>query len=247
MHWTSLFNDLPDVSGILLAAVGFAVLFVPEAIKALESKRKTRWAIAVVFFLLGIAGMVSSHIQRGQAENAQRILEAKVDSTSSGVHEIAQYTKQPPIVNLSVPPPKSRPQEKARLQFTFFPLGPKFELISEVSVPVVDGIVTVSFTAKEVGPAQANNGQVWIQLCDGCKFAEEPDGVNAPGDDRTSLVRRKRFDSISPGVMFDNTTLKIVPPSGIDSFSIAFKYGCEKCAPIDNDHPQKLIVHIAKS
>jgi len=130
----------------------------------------------------------------------------------------------------------------AKLDFTFFPLGPHLQLIKETSVSLDNGAVTVMFTAKSVGTTQANNGQLWMQICGGCRFAEEPQGADAaPGN---LLVRRKRFDSISPGVYFDPTILKIIPPSAVDSFTIAFKYGCERCPPVDNEHPQKLRVWI---
>jgi hypothetical protein len=83
-----------------------------------------------------------------------------------------------------------------------------------------------------------------MQICDGCRFAQEPQGADAaPGD---LLVRRKRFDSIAPGVYFDPTILKIIPPPAVDSFTIAFKYGCEQCPPVDNEHPQKLRVWIKR-
>ncbi len=68
MNWNSFFNDLPDVSGILLAAIGAAVVFAPEPIKALESKPKIRWTVAIVLLALGMAGMISSHIQRRDFE-----------------------------------------------------------------------------------------------------------------------------------------------------------------------------------
>jgi hypothetical protein len=132
------------------------------------------------------------------------------------------------------------------LQFAFWPIDPKNDKLNdEVSVPIVGGIVTVAFTAKNVGTAQADNGQVWIQICDGCKFAEEPEGTTMlPGD---QIVRRKHFDSLHMGSYFEATTLKVIPPSGAPYFTIALKYACERCPPINNKHPQKLKVNIMQS
>jgi hypothetical protein len=157
-------------------------------------------------------------------------------------------TQQPTVINVPAPiitlPPQA-PPPKARLQFSFWPIGSDEHLVDNVSKPLVDGVVTVAFTAKEVGAVQADNGQLWIQLCDGCKFAEEPVGTTAPPDDAT--VRRKRFDTLHMGSYFEATTLKIIPPSGLSSFTIALKYSCERCPPIDNSHPQKLRVDISPS
>jgi hypothetical protein len=71
MNWHGLFSDLPDISGILLAALGFAVVFVPESIRALDAKPKIRWAVAIALSAVGLAGMFSSHIQRRDGETAQ--------------------------------------------------------------------------------------------------------------------------------------------------------------------------------
>jgi hypothetical protein len=131
------------------------------------------------------------------------------------------------------------------LQFSFWPVDPKNpELINEVAKPVVNGVVTVEFTARNAGEIQGTNGQIWIQVCDGCKFAEDPEGSTAPLGEPTT--RRKRFDVIHKGVYFDPTTLKIIPPTGISSFTIAFKYTCDNCLPVDNGHPQKLRINITK-
>jgi hypothetical protein len=134
------------------------------------------------------------------------------------------------------------PAPNAKLQFSFLPLGPNESMRDTTSVPLVNGAVTVAFTAKNVSETQADNGKIWIQICDGCKFGAEPEGSEAPSDD--PLTRWKRFDRLFKGVVFEPTTLRVVPPLGASTFTIAFKYACEKCPPIDNEHPQKLRVNI---
>jgi hypothetical protein len=133
--------------------------------------------------------------------------------------------------------------EGAKLQFTFWPVDPNEEkLYDETSLPVVDNVVTVAFTAKNVGSAQADNGQVWIQICDGCKFAEEPPGTTI----ESPIVRRKRFDALYMGSYFEGTTLKVIPPAGATYFTVVLKYACEKCPSIDNKHPQKLRINLTR-
>ena len=141
--------------------------------------------------------------------------------------------------------PVQMPEPQAALQFTFWPVDPNTEtLINETSLPLLNGVVTASFSAKSVGLDQAKNGKIWIQICDGCRFAEEPVGSEAPPGE--SIVRRKRFDAISPGVYFDPMTLKIIPPLEAEYFTIAFKYTCDQCPPINNKNPQKLKVRVLR-
>ncbi|HZW95771.1 MAG TPA: hypothetical protein VFF64_22680 [Candidatus Eremiobacteraceae bacterium] len=141
--------------------------------------------------------------------------------------------------------PKETPKESAKLQFTFWPINPNDEkLRDEISLPAVNGVVTVTVSAKNIGTAQADNGQIWIQLCDDCTFAEEPEGSTAPKDDPT--VRRKHFDILHMGSYFEGTTLKIAPRAGLTSFKIALKYSCEHCPPVENKHPQTLKVNIVE-
>ena len=141
------------------------------------------------------------------------------------------------------PPMKYRKPLRANLRFAFWPVAADEQLVDTVSKSIENGAVTVSFTAKNEGNAQADNGQIWIQICDACKFAEEPEGTTVPPGEPI-IVRRKRFDILHMGSYFDGTTLKIVPPSGVPFFTIAFKYACERCPSIDNNHPQKLRINL---
>jgi hypothetical protein len=153
------------------------------------------------------------------------------------------FPQLPALPSPQKPGDESKTQEFAKLQFTFWPVDPKDERLSdELSLPVVNGVVTVVFSAKNVGKLQAENGQVWIRICDACKYAEEPEGTTMPPGD--PLVRRKRFDTLHIGSYFEGTILKVIPPNGASSFTIALKYACERCPPIDNRNPQKLRVHI---
>jgi len=151
---------------------------------------------------------------------------------SDKLDKIEANTERPttiPTINVPAPVVKfpTRVPAQAKFQFGFWPAVPGQRL---------------SFTAKNVGNAQAEHGQVWIQICDGCRFAEEPEGTTMPPGE--PMTRRKRFDMLHMGSYFDGTTLKIIPPDGVPSFTILFKYACERCPPIDNDRPQKLKVSL---
>ena len=61
----SLFGMLPDVSGILLAALSVSLIFLPKELKVLEARkwRWLRWALAGLFAVVGIGGLISNLLQ----------------------------------------------------------------------------------------------------------------------------------------------------------------------------------------
>jgi hypothetical protein len=64
--WQALFDALPDVSGVLLAAVGVAIVIAPEPIQNLEKRKYVRWILAAALVAMGVAGLWSSFLQRGR-------------------------------------------------------------------------------------------------------------------------------------------------------------------------------------
>jgi hypothetical protein len=153
----------------------------------------------------------------------------------------SRQQKKPPS-----PQPTTLPiaqDEKAVLRFSFWPMKSQDIFTNEISAPLENGVVTVAFTARNISTVQANNGAIWIRISDVCRFAEEPEGsVKTVWD----VVRQKRFDSFYAGVVLNPTYLKIIPPPQINSFTIACMYACEKCPPLDNEHPQILKVNLVK-
>jgi hypothetical protein len=218
---------------VLIAVIGFLVQcgLAYLGLTMTHWKRKTAFGGLV---LLGLAFTVVA-VKRG-VDSAEKV--------QTQLNQIQNNTEHPSTITLTPAPVIVKPPvpSNAKLQFCFQPSGPGDRLRDVASAPLVNGVVTVVVTAKNVGTAQADNGQIWIQLCDECKFAEEPQGTTMPEGDPT--VRRKHFDVLHMGSYFEGTTLKIAPSDRLSSFTIAFKYACEKCLPIDNDHPQKLRVNI---
>jgi len=234
------------------------VLLMISAILGEKLSKKLRIAIWILFVIL----LISYAYINISMENKRKIEKGKDDTRISDLtktnqqvleinKELLQVVKAPNFAknpetlskvdkierNLSLIENKS----KAILRFTFWPLGSNGTFIDKLNVLVENGVVTVDFTAKNISTVQAKNGQVWIQICDRCKFAEEPQGSTIqPSSD---VIRRWHFDSLYAGSYFDETKLKIIPPSGSKSFEIAFKYSCENCPPIDYEHPQKLMVN----
>ncbi|MGA7769749.1 MAG: hypothetical protein WCA27_26400, partial [Candidatus Sulfotelmatobacter sp.] len=136
-------------------------------------------ASAIGIVAVGSAAYRGSQISRDLADLKQGQQEIKNNPPIVNV--------PPPIIN--VPPQRVTIPTKARFLFAFWPIGPDEQLSSVISKSAENGIVTVAITAKNVGDGQADNGQIWMQICDGCKFAEEPEGTTMPPND--PLVRRK--------------------------------------------------------
>jgi hypothetical protein len=72
------FDDLPDVTGILMAALAFALVFVPELLEKLAPKKRIRWLIAAILAIFGIAGLSSSHVQRSRSNADQASLNTTI-------------------------------------------------------------------------------------------------------------------------------------------------------------------------
>jgi hypothetical protein len=234
---------MPNLDIILAIGVGLltatmAYMGVQITLRPPESDRaKACWTIG--FIATALLACVLLALQTKRSGDAQSALQTQLTNIQRNTEHPTAITVNPLPVVMKLP---TQPVSKAKLQFSFFPVKTQDDLVDTISKPIVNGVVLVEFTAKNVGTAQANNGQIWIQICDGCRFAAEPEGstsvLNEP------MTRRKRFDSLHEGVFFEQTALRIVPPSGISTFTIAFKYACEACPPLDNEHPQKLRVNV---
>ena len=71
----TIFNLLPDVSGVLLAALGVALVVVPELIGKVHPV--VRWVLAGLLVVLGCAGLRSSYVQRRDGEKQRQDSETK--------------------------------------------------------------------------------------------------------------------------------------------------------------------------
>ncbi len=118
--WESLNNALPDISGVLLAAVGVALAFLPD--KVMKLPPFARWIIGVVLVLLGGFGLRSSFIQRQQdsTEKAQlkdsiRTLQAKVDSYGPMLKEIINHPQSPEQKELALVIQRELNQKKTEI------------------------------------------------------------------------------------------------------------------------------------
>jgi hypothetical protein len=223
-------------NGLLAAVMAFMGIYL--TLHPPEGALSKRWW-KIAFIATAIAACLLVAWQTIRSNTTQASLQSQLDTIQRNTEQPAHITVNPPKVVIE---PQSTKAAQAKLQFSFLPLARSETLVDAVDRRIVNGSVSVEITAKNVGTAQANNGQIWIQVCDGCRFGAEPDGSTTPPND--PIVRRKRFDSLHKGVYFEPTLLRIIPPSGVSTFTIALKYACNECAPMDNEHPQKLRVNL---
>lgn len=85
---------------------------------------------------------------------------------------------------------------------------------------VVDGHVEVEITAFNHSETNAVQGELVVRICQGCKFAEEPEhSIHIVG-----AMEKERvipFNVIGTQARLEKIRLKIIPPDAADSFTIA--------------------------
>jgi hypothetical protein len=96
----TIYNVLPDVCGVLLAAVGIALVIAPDWVS--KVKPATRWVMAGLLLILGLAGLTSSYVQHRQdgIEKAGlhddiKGLQATVSTFGPKLDEIIKYPNSP--------------------------------------------------------------------------------------------------------------------------------------------------------
>jgi hypothetical protein len=76
--WLNVYNLLPDISGILLAAIGVALVFASDWVATLN--KPIRWTAATVLLLLGAGGLRSSFVQHKENDKEQHALKGTIES-----------------------------------------------------------------------------------------------------------------------------------------------------------------------
>lgn len=88
----------------------------------------------------------------------------------------------------------------------------------------------VKFTVYFVNTSlvQADRGEIWITLCNGCTYAKEPDALSHI-DGASGRARTMRFDSI-PAKAALAVILEVFPPRASDTITVLATVRCETCA-----------------
>lgn len=169
MFWDVALAVLAATAQVVTGFLGWRV-----TVDGVRQDRKKIYEL--LFILASVIGIVAV----GSAAYRGSRISGDLADLKAGQQEIRN---NPPVVN--VPPPivnlpRIPAPARAQFQFAFWPVAPDEQLSTAISKSSENGIVTVAITAKNIGNAQADNGQIWIQICDECKFAEEPEGTSIP-------------------------------------------------------------------
>jgi hypothetical protein len=119
------------------------------------------------------------------------------------------------------------------------------EPIAEKTLPLgADGSFHVDFTVVNQTDVDAIDGEMVLQICDGCKFAKEPpEFTRLPGQD--DRQRHKTFARIHSMVEFYTLSADIVAPPGARDVPLGMYFRCNTC--VRNAGPQRIMVHLAQA
>lgn len=158
----------------------------------------------------------------GRLSQKVAILQTKVET--SGLHEEADKLKtELKNTQTALIPPK------ARLAFTFNSKKTFKDAIpiTSITLPAKNDIIHVEFAFLNPGNITARNGKFYINICEGCEFASEPNGFNkVTGYPKT---REKKFDIVYSKVIVENMSADIKVPSRLSDVQVGVNYSCENC------------------
>lgn len=100
----SAFEMLPDVAGILLAALSFSLIFLPKELRVLEAPKwkRLRWTLAAIFAVVGIGGVASNAIQKAKDKAARNELNQQVAQLKDQVSKVQRKLNQDTSASVSV-------------------------------------------------------------------------------------------------------------------------------------------------
>lgn len=230
--------------GVALFPAALAAYGVYMATKTLEGREKT--IAYIVILALGVLGVMAAGISQWLDSKAQYKLGKRLETIEKANKNIASGVEnaQAGISTLQKP----KPLEKAKLGITFWPPASDSSLINTATIPIENGVVTVTLGIKNISKVQARNGAIWFRVYNGCRFEEDPQGLKTYQEVGNFIVKGTNFVAIYAGAFLQPIRFKIIPPVEINSFIIDFAYTCDECPPADVDIKdiQKLTVFIKR-
>jgi hypothetical protein len=93
--------------------------------------------------------------------------------------------------------------------------------------PEQDGTVRFTITLANKSKVQAKNGSVYLRICEGCDFAEEPPGFHKQSSEYNQ-DRAMGFDALHAYTALA-IPLRIRVPTGVGQFAVGVTSRCENC------------------
>jgi hypothetical protein len=127
------------------------------------------------------------------------------------------------------------PGPKAELSFTFAPFprnappGQPIVLVTDKALPLnLDGCVHVEFEIVNTTDVDAVDSEVNVQICNGCKYAKEPEGLKK----LTGLADTQRhlyMNDLLAKSAYKTLSVDVIPPPLVQSFFVGIEYRCHTC------------------
>lgn len=256
---------LPYSSAIAFVLLGVIGAFFKDTYRYTAAK----WAAVAVMIVFGFLMGVNTYKER--AARAQEKIDRAKDKTEStqtsggiikSVDHVSGELKdfkdkiKPDEIRREMTGLRSTMEKvlhppRATMLFTFAPypepavLGGPMIPVRDINLPLnSDGSVRVRFTFLNVSDVLAETLQVSLMICNGCKFAKEPEGfTRVPGSHETE--RNYVYGDAPARGGVAEVAADIIPPSGAPSFGIRVRHRCKSCV-LDADGVAGTI-HIQKN
>lgn len=96
-------------------------------------------------------------------------------------------------------------------------------------LPDKDGIFTVDVAIHNPSSVTVTKMDIWIDICDGCQFASEPEGFTKLVGMRDE-TRYKIIEVFNPDTSSEKIVLKIrLVNRSMPYFQVGFRYSCSAC------------------
>lgn len=119
------------------------------------------------------------------------------------------------------------PRPKAKLEVGFSN-GPLNDLSSTIYAPMEDNHVKLGFSIANHTTLSVKDVNLWLRICDACKYASEPLGSVHPSG---AFEKERLWTNIQlpPNVRWQLLTVEVEIPQPYTSTSLALKYSCDDC------------------
>ncbi len=138
---------------------------------------------------------------------------------------------------------KPDPPDLASLQFTLVQENSTEPLLAALLRADKDGFFEVTFSALNTSKVAIHLADVWIDVCDRCKFAKEPAGLDKPAGMRDQ-TRHMQIYLLNPGAALPKETIYVSLLDPAPGFDIGLRYSCEAC--VKTPPTQKARITIGK-
>jgi hypothetical protein len=142
------------------------------------------------------------------------------------------------------------PEKHAQLRFSFWTI--KADELSTTEIALLPefsgdyGVYIFDVTTTNISDTTAKDVDMWVNICDSCTFAEEPQGFDRPTG-MPEQMRHKFFAQLNPGVTLEKIPLHINVRRKYRKFNISFSYSCATCGKLSQKDNTLTVISTASN